>query len=135
MNDLDTPEITGLRDLGRPRQPDPDRVLWPAWVNLIIGVWLIISAFAWPHALASETNTWIVGALIGLAALWAMFIPQIRYVDTLLAIWLFFSSIAFARGGNTTPWHDVIAAIVVFLVSLVPTSTIARPGTRRPLHA
>jgi hypothetical protein len=121
-------------DIERPRRtdPDPDRVLWPAWVNLLVGVWLVITAFAWPHAAATQTNTWVVGALIAVSALWAMFVPAIRYVDTFLATWLFFSAIGFA--GNTTPWHDVIAAIVVFLVSLVPTGTITRTGGR-PIHA
>jgi hypothetical protein len=118
-----------------PRGTEPERTPWPPWVTLVIGIWLIISAFAWPHALTEQTNAWIVGMLIALAAVVSMFAPSVRYIATLLSIWLFFSAIAFTSPDGGTPWHDVIAAIVVFLVSLIPTTTPHATGGGRPVHA
>jgi hypothetical protein len=108
---------------------------WPPWVNLVAGVWLIISAFAWPHALVAQTNAWVVGLLIALVSLSAMFAPAMRYVDTMLAIWLFFSAIAFTTNNSVTPWNDLLAAVVVFLVSLVPTTAMTTPSGDRLVHA
>lgn len=116
-----------MADLDRTR-PD-DGSVWPSWVNLIIGIWLIVSAFVLPHTMGAETNTWIVGILIAGAALWSMFAPPFRFADTILAIWLFFSTLGFSHDASV--WNNVIAAIVVFLVSLVPISPTSTPRLRR----
>jgi hypothetical protein len=125
-----------MADLIETPRGNQERTLWPPWVNLVIGVWLIISAFAWPHLLAAQTNAWMVGTLIAVASVFSMFVPSARYVATVLSIWLFFSAIAFSGARGGTPWHDVIAAIVVFLVSLVPATTLhPTSGGGRPVHA
>ena len=116
-----------MADLDR-TQPDGGSV-WPSWVNLIIGIWLIVSAFVLPHTLGAETNTWIVGILIATAALWSMFAPGLRFADTILAIWLFFSTLGFPHDASV--WNNVIVSIVVFLVSLVPIIPTTTPRLRR----
>ncbi|MGE0079985.1 MAG: SPW repeat protein [Thiohalomonadaceae bacterium] len=50
---------------------------WKEWINLIIGVWLIISPFALGYT-ALQGAMWnhiIVGLLVGADALWAMNSP------------------------------------------------------------
>lgn len=108
-----------------------DSGAWPRWINLVLGVWLFISAFIWPHTESAQTNTWIVGVLIAAAAIWAMFTPQVRWLNTVLAIWLFVSTLVIPHVTTGTVWNNVIVAIVVFLVSLMPsgasTTRTARP--------
>lgn len=94
---------------------DPSRI-----VNVILGAWLFISAFVWPHTMAQRTNTWIVGALCVLFALVATSAPRIRYLNTILAIWLFISVWALPSISLGTIWNNVIVAIATFIVSLVP---------------
>ncbi len=66
-------------------------------VNIVLGIWLFVSAFIWPHSYAQMTNTWIVGLLCVAFALIAMRVPEVRYLNTLLAVWLFISVWALPR--------------------------------------
>ncbi len=93
---------------------------WARGGSVVLGVWLFISAFVWPHVAAQQTNTWILGVLFVVFALIAMGSPQARYVNTVLSIWLFISVWALPHGNQGTMWNNALVAIAVFLLSLVP---------------
>ncbi len=99
-------------------------------LNVLLGIWLFISAFIWDHSLAQRTNTWILGVLCVVFALVAMSAPAMRYLNTALSIWLFISVWALPHRNLGTMWNNALVAIVVFLVSLVPDSEEQRiePG-------
>ena len=92
--------------------------------TLLLGVWLFISAFIWPHTTSQMTNTWICGVIAVVFAAIAMRAPQARYVNTILAIWLFISAFALPSVSIGTVWNNVIVAIAVFVSSLVPSDTV-----------
>ncbi|HWU88563.1 MAG TPA: hypothetical protein VN253_14875 [Kofleriaceae bacterium] len=92
----------------------------------MLGVWLLISAFIWPHTASSQANTWIVGVLIAAAAIWSMYMPQIRWVNTALSVWLFVSTFFISHQTPGTRWNNVIVAILAFLASVIPTGTATR---------
>lgn len=92
------------------------------WVNVILGAWLFISAFAWTHTDASRTNAWILGLLCIIFALGAMRVPMLRYANTVLAIWLFISAWALPHVSTGTVWNSVLVAIAIFVVSLIPSA-------------
>ncbi len=104
---------------------------WPQYLNMVLAIWLFISAFVWPHTVASRTNTWILGVIVFLVALWALAQPQVRWLNTLAAIWLFFSSIWVQHVSVGTLWNNLIVAVLVFIFSLVPQTAMARTGTGR----
>src|SRR5579883_1222244 len=79
----------------------------PRIINVILGVWLFISAFVWPHTQAQMTNTWILGVLCVIFALVAMAVPWVRFLNTLLAIWLFISAWALPLVSVGTVWNNV----------------------------
>lgn len=101
--------------------------------NIILGVWLFISAFLWTHSQAQLTNTWIVGLAVIAVALIALAAPPVKYINTALAIWLFISVFALPAVTPGTQWNNALVAILVFLFSLVPEGmTTARgPGLHR----
>src|SRR5262249_31763739 len=66
--------------------------LWPRGLNIVLGIWLFISAFLWPHFEPQFTNTWLLGIICVAAAVVALRVPWFRYVNTALAIWLFISA-------------------------------------------
>jgi hypothetical protein len=107
---------------------------WSSAINLLIGIWLFMSAFIWPHTTGQMTNTWIIGVLIALASAWAMYAPDARYLDTIFAVWLFISTFVIAHPTPATMWNNAIAAIVVFVLSLIPGGVTATTG-QRALHA
>jgi hypothetical protein len=103
----------------------------PRVLNLILGIWLFISAFLWSHTQAQMTNTWIVGALAVVISLVSMYAAaQARYLNTILSIWLFISVWALPRMNVGTAWNNVIVAILMFVFSLVPGGAM-RHGLRR----
>jgi hypothetical protein len=110
----------------------PNSASWARIANVILGAWLFISAFAWPHSSAQMTNTWILGVLQVIFALVALFAnSQARYLNTVLSIWLFISAFALPRIAIETTWNNAIVAILTFLFSLVPGSVVHHGGLRR----
>jgi hypothetical protein len=105
-------------------------------INVILAIWLFISAFAWPHTMAQRTNTWVLGVVIFAFALAAMRTPAARYVNTILAIWLFISAFALHSIRSATVWNNWILAVVIFIFSLVPSALEpTAPGQQLPGNA
>ncbi len=98
-------------------------------INVLLGIWLFVSAFLWEHTGAERTNTWILGVLCFMFALAAMRASTARWLNTALSIWLFISVWALPHDNLATMWNNALVAIVVFLLSLVP------GGRERPLEA
>ncbi len=94
----------------------PARVL-----NVLLGIWLLISAFAWPHGTAARTNTWLVGLLVIAFSILATSLPALRWANTALSIWLFVSLWFLPYASIGTRYNDAAVAICVFFVSLAPT--------------
>lgn len=102
---------------------------WARYVNIVLGVWLVISAFIWPHAMAQQTNAWVVGILAVAFALLAAGREQLRYLNTALAMWLFASIWVLPSIRDATLWNSGIVAAGLFVFSLIPN---LRTGTARP---
>lgn len=102
----------------------------PQLVNILLGVWLFISAFLWPHAPPELTNTWILGALCVVFAFVALSVDWFRFFNTALAIWLFISAFALPTVSRGTVWNNALVAIAIFLLSLAP--AVPKPPLARP---
>lgn len=99
---------------------------WPRYLTITAAGWLFVSAFAWPHAHTLATNTWVTAVLMFSVAFAAVQVPSLRYWNTALSVWLLFSTIAMRSINVATMWNNFIVAAVVFVLSLVRSST----GTR-----
>ena len=93
---------------------------WPSIASILAGAWLVGSAFAWTHGDASRTNSWFVGLLIIAGAVWGLREPVGRLLNTLLASWLVFSTLAISPRSELTFWHNLVLAVVVLVLSLLP---------------
>src|SRR4051794_17608629 len=100
-------------------------------LNIGLGVWLFLSAFAWMHNYAQFSNAWICGILVVLLALFALGISGARYLNTILAIWLFISAFSLGMGNAATVWNNALVAIAVFIISLVRGGVPGGIGTPR----
>ncbi len=107
----------------RTHNPNDNSVL--RGIQILLGVWLFISAFIWPHTMAQRTNAWICGLIAIAFAVIAMREPRARWVNTALSIWLFLSTIAMPRVSVGTVWNGIIVAVAMFVISLTA-------GTWRP---
>lgn len=99
--------------------------------NVVLGAWLFVSAFLWPHTTASRTNTCVVGALIVVMALLGKYTPPLRWVNAAAATWLFGSTIWIEHASAATPWNNAVVAILVLILSIVSTSRRLPINTRQ----
>jgi hypothetical protein len=111
-----------------PRNPVLQNGTWARYLNILIGIWLFISAFAWQHSVAARTNSWICGVLAVLFAAMALAYPAVRWLNTILGIWLIVAGGALHHVASGTQWNNIIIGAVILLVSLVP-SKASRPPT------
>lgn len=101
-------------------------------MNLMLGFWLIISAFVWEHTGPERANSWVVGALVIAIALVASSVSAARWVNTGLAVWLFASVWLLPHDNVATAWNNALVAIAVFVISLVPGDDRHVTATRTP---
>jgi hypothetical protein len=106
-------------------------------LNIILGVWLFVSAFLWTHTPADRVSCWAVGLGVIAFAVIAMSIPTARWVNTALGAWLFISAFALPHVHVGTRWNEVIVALLVFFISIVPTEEGTRMigGEEQHAHA
>jgi hypothetical protein len=102
---------------------------WLRYANIVLGVWLVISTFIWPHSLAEQTNAWVVGILAATFAALAVERDELRYIDTALSVWLFASIWVLPSIRVATLWNSGVVAAGLFIFSLIPNM---RTGTSRP---
>jgi len=91
----------------------------PRIFNVVMGTWLFISAFAWRHSPVQFWAALICGALTILLTLATFYVPAVRYLVAVFAVFLFVESLTGAAGFRRTAWHDAIIAIAIFLAALL----------------
>jgi hypothetical protein len=106
--------------------------------NVLIGTWLFLSAFGWPHSPAQGLTALICGALTLLTALASIYYPRVRYLTATIAVVLFVASLATAIPRyDLTFWHNAVFAIVIFCIALFDDGRIGarqRYGVRDELR-
>jgi heme A synthase len=108
-------------------------------MSLIIGIlggWLVVSGFLWPHTTAQRVSTSLVGILaIVFAGVSAYSKPNARYVNAALAVWLFFSTFALPAISKLGAWNDLFVSVLMLACALAPPKTRPRKtAVRRPAH-
>jgi hypothetical protein len=100
-------------------------------ISVMMGVWLFLSAFLWPHHGAVALTTWIPGLLIAAVALLAVAVPPARFVNVALGLWVLVA--ALANGGADVVWTNGIVGITVFIAALIPPLPPERSRVRVPV--
>lgn len=108
---------------------------WARYVNIALGIWLVISAYAWPHSSAQLANIWISGLLVARLATLAIATPRVRFFNTAIGAWLILSPVVLPRVSTATAWNNVLVGALIALASLFgPARNIrARARTQPPL--
>ncbi len=103
------------------------------WVNVVVGVWLFVSAFLWSHTSAQYANTWIMGVATVVVALSAVGATGLRFLNTAAGVWLMISAFVLPTMSAATRWNNFIVGLVIGLLSLVGASSNTMPlGRLRP---
>jgi hypothetical protein len=100
-------------------------------VNILLGSWLLVSAFLWPHVPPQFRNSWSVGALCIVVATLARSVPTLRYGNTILGLWLTVTTLLGPAASALTTWNNVLVGVAIAVFSLFS----GRPGGVGPSPA
>jgi hypothetical protein len=87
--------------------------------NVLIGAWLFLSAFAWPHTSLARSAALICGGLTAVLSLGTIYVSGLRYLTAVVATALFVISMTSAERFDRTFWHNGVIAVVIFVAALV----------------
>ncbi|MFN7134582.1 MAG: hypothetical protein ACK4N5_21060 [Myxococcales bacterium] len=92
-------------------------------INVLLGIWLVVSAFLWTHTGAQRVNTVVVGVLCVAFSVLAAKLQPARFLNTLLAVWLFISAFALPSAASATVWNNALIAVMLFMLSMMAGGT------------
>lgn len=93
---------------------------WPRYANLLLGVWLFVSAFAWPHSRDACGAAWISGAMITINAFGAIWASPARVFNVLLGGMALVWQNAAAHDEPTARVNGIVVSALVVILSLIP---------------
>ena len=94
-----------------------------SWVNIMLGIWVIISPFVLGiHTPKGIWNNIVIGAMVGILAIirWRMHQPGWSWLNLILGIWLVISPFVLFLSGAAM-WNNVILGIIVAAFALTNT--------------
>jgi hypothetical protein len=108
---------------------------WPRWVNLILGIWLLIAPPVLGY-LGTDVNAWtndrVLGVLVGIVAIIGLWYPRIRYVNVAFGVWLIIAPFVLAFVSSSAIANDIVIGIAVAVFAFIPSTPLARGTNRQP---
>jgi hypothetical protein len=95
---------------------------WARYCNMVLGLWLFVSAFAWTHTPENRINTCLVGLFVTISSSLAAGASVLRRLTSALAAWLAFTALVVYPSRPATLWNNLLLAAVVLAVSLIPSA-------------
>jgi hypothetical protein len=96
---------------------------WTRYASLVLGAWLVISAFSWSHPPPTASNTWILGLIVIIANLATLHTQQpARWIDRTAAAALVILSLPLARYSAATALNSILVAAALVWLSFAPQS-------------
>ena len=103
-------------------------------LNVLLGGWLFVSAFAWPHEFDVRMVTWIVGALVALSAAAAFVADELRYVEAMLGGLLVLSAVVQQHVDVATGVNNILVGAAVSSLALLHDGAGSRLFHRHAHH-
>ena len=101
------------------------QVQWASGLNVIAGIWLIISPWVlgFSGLNTPRDNAVILGIVVGILALIRAFgafeAEWLSWINAILGIWLFISGWVLGYSTNLTPfWDTLILGVIVFVLAV-----------------
>ncbi len=91
-----------------------------SYMNIVMGAWLLFSAFGWTHLRWEQLNTAVVGGTVLVCSLGALIFPVLRWVTVLASAWLIVSSFFVPHFTVGTPVNDIVVGLNALVCGLVP---------------
>lgn len=85
----------------------------------LIGMWLFVTAYMWPHNHAEGTLVVVCGALAFVMAIASFYTLATRYGGIVVAAALFIGTLVLPAMTRATVWNNVIVAVALLAASLI----------------
>lgn len=92
----------------------------PRIVNMLLGVWLFVSALVWPHSWAQRAIALVFGVVAFAFALAGLYRRPFRYVNALIGAFLVVFAVLVPHARAATPWNELLVGLAMLVTSLVP---------------
>jgi hypothetical protein len=86
--------------------------------NALLGVWLFVTAFMWPHSRAAFIVTVLAAILTFTLSILEIFSGVSRHLNVVVAIFLFLATLSLPHVTRATIWNNAIVAIAIFVAAL-----------------
>ena len=93
------------------------------YANILLGLWLFLTAFAWRHSPAAWANTWIVGLLVVAVAIWGLTYQGLWRVNALLGLWLIVAALVFPHLLGASRANNIVVGFLITTVSGIAWAT------------
>jgi hypothetical protein len=95
---------------------------WARYASLVLGAWLVISAFSWSHPPPTASNTRILGLIVIIANLATLHTRPARWIDRTAAAALVILSLPLARYSAVTALNNILVAAALVWLSFAAQS-------------
>jgi hypothetical protein len=99
-----------------------------SYANVLLGVWLFVSAFLWHHSQANFVNAALIGVVVVASSLMAIRVPWFRFVTAAAGLWLITGLFAWRQLEAVTVWHNVMVGLGIVLASTASRRTDSPPS-------
>jgi hypothetical protein len=89
------------------------------YASTVLGIWLIITAFLWPHVRGMTINTLLMGIIVVASSLLSIRVPVLRYVTGAAGVWVVASLFAWQDYSPATVWSNCMVGAGIALASLI----------------
>ena len=110
------------------------RSIGGAWINVLLGIWVVISPFVLGFALFPRAiwNNVLAGIIVAILALVRTGTPRQAgwsWANMILGIWLIISPFVLAFATTMAVWNNVILGIIILIVAWATAATTRAHAT------
>jgi hypothetical protein len=87
------------------------------FVTVLLGAWLLVTAFLWHHSRAQFLNSLLMAIIVIVSSLIAIGAPRFRFVTAAAGVWLVCSFFAWQDQAPATSWNNVLVGGAIALAS------------------
>lgn len=96
-----------------------DRI-WPARIaQIVLGVWLLVTTWLWPHHYLQGMVALVGGGLAVVFSLVAVKVPPVRALLGLLPVWVLIGTL-FQPANPATLANNILWSLAIFVLSFLP---------------
>ena len=89
------------------------------YASTVLGIWLFITAFLWPHSPGMTVNTVLMAIIVVASSLLSIRVPFLRYVTGAAGVWVVASLFAWQDFAPATVWNNCMVGAGITLASLL----------------